>query len=624
MISRQNPRITLLLAFTSVLLLSGVVTSVKDAAAQSPPIKANQATRPVPPPPVPLPLPDSKDSNSPPAGAGARNLKDGETTPAAEQQPPVEERITKFGWVFGLMTGILILIAALLTAALVNITRTGKWSLGDALSEESSIQPPPSEIHSKSDVITFASASRLIALAGMLCAVPVVIGVAYAIVWNLIVNGKCPDLSGVRTFLTGISLTFAPYLANQVRSVFDPGLGSKPASPSTPLPAPQPVTPVPQGQGPISPLGPLPQPTPVPGAAAQMSGREVPAEVEEQKPRDIQIEEVEVLKPYLEPLRSLGYRTTDHFVGAALAAATPLAEHLEIKPAKLRHLVKMIPHRADLHKIAQNPLRKLPLGASLESFPGNLEDVAASGLAETALPPNINLIEQMSPVREQGSRQTCVAFAAVAVKEQYDRLQNQYVPLSEQFLYWDCKQVDRNPQAGTYLYWAMPLLQRDGCCLDSTWNYVDFPSPGDGDDAQGPPPTRATFEAANHRITTFHDLVRKRAAPDQIVPFIKSELARDRCVAFTIKVFPSWLSPDVQRSGECLNPSPQEQPIGSHSMCFVGYEDDTDDVALGGGKFLLRNSLENWGTQSVLGVAGYGTISYSYITNFCIEGYSIE
>lgn len=121
----------------------------------------------------------------------------------------------------------------------------GKWSIGDALSEESTYQPK--EIRQKSDIITFASSSRLIALLGLLGILTTVVGIGYAIMWELFLYGTMPDLSGVRTFLYGSACLFAPYLANQVSSVFAPSAATKPADPgATPATA---IT----GIGPASP-----------------------------------------------------------------------------------------------------------------------------------------------------------------------------------------------------------------------------------------------------------------------------------------------------------------------------------------------------------------------------------
>jgi hypothetical protein len=104
------------------------------------------------------------------------------------------------------------------------------WSLAEALSEESTCQP--SEIQDRTDVVLLPSSSRLIALLGLMGILTIILGVGYAIIWSLFMGGTVPDLTGLRTFLFGAACLFAPYLANQLSSVFTPQV------PSAPAPAP--------------------------------------------------------------------------------------------------------------------------------------------------------------------------------------------------------------------------------------------------------------------------------------------------------------------------------------------------------------------------------------------------
>jgi C1A family cysteine protease len=90
--------------------------------------------------------------------------------------------------------------------------------------------------------------------------------------------------------------------------------------------------------------------------------------------------------------------------------------------------------------------------------------------------PDVNLEPEMPPVRDQAYRGTCVAHAAVADFEHYlisnGDAERDTIDLSEQFLYWNCKQHDGEPsEEGTMLSVAMPLLVTDGCCLETTWPY---------------------------------------------------------------------------------------------------------------------------------------------------------
>ncbi len=131
-----------------------------------------------------------------------------------------------------------------------------RWSLTDALSEESICQPK--EIRTKKDVILLASSSRLIALIGLMGILSTVLGIGYCIMWNLMIYGTVPDLSGVQAFLLGSATLFAPYLANKISDMVTPsskpqaapangqtgaGLAVTALAPTSPTanPAPQPI-----------------------------------------------------------------------------------------------------------------------------------------------------------------------------------------------------------------------------------------------------------------------------------------------------------------------------------------------------------------------------------------------
>lgn len=334
---------------------------------------------------------------------------------------------------------------------------------------------------------------------------------------------------------------------------------------------------------------------------------------------ETRIDDVPALGEFKVALKSLGYRTTDQLIGAHQVAGELLAGYLKTDAARLRGIIEQLPHREKPHGLAAVPARKFPLGVRLDRIPRPQRALRMSAVAAEPLPPKVNMIADMAPVRDQGDRGTCVAHASLAVMEHYLKLQGRYQNLSRQFLYWDCKEKDGDPNAyGTWIGVAMKVLGTDGCCPETTWPYNSATIPGN--EGQGPPPASAGPAAIGFRATTIHQI-----APTSIID-IKSELAHKRCVAFSIPVFDSWYHNDeVQRTGEIVNPIPNEESNEGHAMCFVGYEDIPDEPDLGGGKFWIRNSWDGeWATASVLGSAGYGTIPYSYIGRFATEAYSIE
>jgi len=333
------------------------------------------------------------------------------------------------------------------------------------------------------------------------------------------------------------------------------------------------------------------------------------------------IDQVAELQPYQLALKTLGYRTLELFLGAVHAAGPAAARYLNTDPnALVARLPQAARHRLAAFAAAP-PLSPLPLGVALHYVPRPRTAFHVSlPLAAAAAPPvpAVNLIAQMPAIRDQGGRGTCVTFAALSVVEHYAGLQGAPVDLSEQFLYCDCKRNDGHPnEYGTWLGVAFPCLNRDGCCLESTWPYNPNVIPGD--EGQCPPPPGAQTQALSHRVGTYHQL-----SPTSVQD-VKHELQRQRCVAFSVPVFDSWLNnTEVRRTGEIVLPFPGEGSDGGHAMCIVGYQDEPGEIHVGGGRFLLRNSWNTyWATESQYG-AGYGTIPYAYIARYGAEAYSID
>lgn len=166
------------------------------------------------------PAQQAPGDNAPGKGSSASNTPANPTPPETKREPqiPLERRESASLWAFGVMTA---LVGILLAAILISLFLTRKtWTLADALSEESPHQP--AVISQKSDVILLASSSRLIALAGLMGILTVVLGLGYFIVWSLFMTGSCPDLKNLSSFLLASASLFAPYLANQLREAISP------------------------------------------------------------------------------------------------------------------------------------------------------------------------------------------------------------------------------------------------------------------------------------------------------------------------------------------------------------------------------------------------------------------
>ncbi|HZU26698.1 MAG TPA: C1 family peptidase [Bryobacteraceae bacterium] len=330
---------------------------------------------------------------------------------------------------------------------------------------------------------------------------------------------------------------------------------------------------------------------------------------------EIPLEQAQDIAPFIPRLKALGYRTVNQFQAAVRAADAALSGYLGFSATEL---LNSIPKELrPVEFMGDEELPALSFGAVLHSLP-EPEMAFAISPPNAAAPALVSLIDQMEPIRDQATRSTCTAFSSVAAAEHSARKAGAPVQLSEQFVYAKCKEIDGIPdKPGSWLRYAFRVLAETGCCLASTWPYNAADKPGA--EGQGPPPTAALEEAAQHRFTSVE------LSPTAVLD-IKGQLEQSNCVAFSIPVFDSWIySREVYRTGEITLPVPGEA-IGNlgHAMCMVGYEDLPDRPELGFGRFLLRNSWDSyWAKESIVGKPGYGTIPYAYIARHGKEAYAV-
>jgi hypothetical protein len=299
-------------------------------------------------------------------------------------------------------------------------------------------------------------------------------------------------------------------------------------------------------------------------------------------------------------LQSLLSKTPQAIRPAQLAFAVMTAEyHLG---ARLKARVPAVPPKRNLKAAAATPKNRIAPAAAAPPFGGT---------------PDVNLISEMPPIRDQENRGTCVAFASLACLE-HSLSRYPGLDLSEQFLYWASKQHDGDPNAvGTYVSVAVPLLVADGCCEETIWPYNGNQIPGN--ESQDPQPANAQQAAAKYKVPRYNELT----ATD--VASVKQELALKRCVAVNVAYFDeSWATTDARSTGNVTLPVPGGETQDGHAVCLVGYEDLPGNPELGGGRFILRNSWNGtWGVNCPYGT-GYGTLPYAYLVTYGAEAYSIE
>ena len=240
-----------------------------------------------------------------------------------------------------------------------------------------------------------------------------------------------------------------------------------------------------------------------------------------------------------------------------------------------------------------------------------------SQLSDSPLPPRVELMSCLFPVRDQGCRGTCVAFASTALREY---LEGCLTDLSEQFLYWACKSLDGYPdEGGTFIHTAMSALSTKGICSGDVWPYNPEPVPGN--ESQSPPP-----DGAEQSALEFAMPYTRTVAPNCINHYKQVLSGADGLggmpVVIASLVFNSWFrSAATRQTGKITMPLPGEEPLaGGHAMLIVGYQDDTS--VPGGGYFIVRNSWgENWAAVSPE-AAGHALMPYAYVEQCVVEAFS--
>lgn len=318
------------------------------------------------------------------------------------------------------------------------------------------------------------------------------------------------------------------------------------------------------------------------------------------------LNEVSELPPDVtKKLADVWITTVEELVAAAVRENGPagLAELLDLPVEEVIRLVDL----AQTH---------LPSGVSfspdeVQRFGlGSLDEPTAEepppSFSFAPLPSKVDLIEKMAPIRNQKQRGTCVAFACTAVREYLLPENVQINDLSEQYLYWNCKEHDLFDGPGTYIHVAMNRLLQDGQCSEEDWPYNGSKIPGN--EGQGPPPEGAAVKAAAHRISETQKL------PARSVNHLRQSLAGQKPVAFAVPVYEYWFSEPLYSSGDIRLPLPNDELAGGHAMCMVGYEDDPQ--VPGGGFFMIRNSWgTDWAGESSLG-SGYARLPYAYMEQY--------
>ena len=208
----------------------------------------------------------------------------------------------------------------------------------------------------------------------------------------------------------------------------------------------------------------------------------------------------------------------------------------------------------------------------------------------------IDMRSILPPVRDQGTRGTCLAFAVTALHEALRARRAQGKDdLAEEALYWGCKKIDGDWTTGTSFESASAALPRWGQPIGSNWPY----DPRRLDSAPYDPPT--TLGGADWFRAGLRQV-------DKTSSSVRTLLAGNFPVALGITLYPSFYRPSS--TGHVADPQLGDPMKGRHAVVAVGFD---------GANILIRNS---WGL--LWGLSGYGWISDSYVDSHTNDMWTVD
>ncbi len=190
-----------------------------------------------------------------------------------------------------------------------------------------------------------------------------------------------------------------------------------------------------------------------------------------------------------------------------------------------------------------------------------------------------DISNELGPVRDQGTRGTCLVFAACAAHEQA-RLRRRGEPrpeLGEELLYWRCKQIEGDVVEGTRASSVASALVNPGQSAAELWPYEGGRDAGA---ANYSPPAEALEEAVLRRASLS---VTEASAKN-----IRSLLSSGQVVILGVRLWEQFFG---NHGGDLAVPSAGELIEGGHAVAVVGFDKE-------GEWLLIRNSWgKSWGSE---------------------------
>ena len=215
--------------------------------------------------------------------------------------------------------------------------------------------------------------------------------------------------------------------------------------------------------------------------------------------------------------------------------------------------------------------------------------------AAAPLPPSIDLRSLCSPVRDQGQLGSCTGFAIAAGLREFlqIKLGVPLAPLAPLFVYYEERFLEHtvNQDAGAQPRDGMKVLTKIGVSpeADDPYNVAMFTNK---------PSAKAATDAAKFKIAAYHRL--------KTLKDVQGALAGGNGIVMGFKVYESFESDNVAKTGKMPMPAASEAVVGGHAVFIAGYQ--TDSSTSGGGYLIVKNSWSRgWGDS------GYFYMPYAYV-----------
>jgi C1A family cysteine protease len=211
----------------------------------------------------------------------------------------------------------------------------------------------------------------------------------------------------------------------------------------------------------------------------------------------------------------------------------------------------------------------------------------------------VDLSAQLGPVRDQGNRGTCVAFAASGAHElaRIVKRGQAHELLSVEALYWQAKQLEGDDEPGIFVGSARSALANPGECAETAWPYnpdldETVPLPGPPGGVMPAPTLRASLNWIG-------------VDPDAL----RTELQTGHAV---LAVIDTWGDLFDYTGGATEVPTTADLLSEYHAVTIVGFDAARQ-------AFLVRNS---WGNS--WGESGHMWLAYDAWSVVGVEAYRLR